>query len=59
MELLDRNLEKGSNYGPPAFRHQRQEIQDAVTCPVETMTGSFINSSDIGQRKSSGITGAL
>lgn len=29
------------------------------TCPVETMTGSVINSRDIGQRKSSGITGAL
>lgn len=29
------------------------------TCPVETITGSFINSREIGQRKSSGITGDL
>ena len=37
----------------------KEQAQGAYTCPVETMTGSFINSSDIGQRKSTGITGAL
>lgn len=41
------------------FRSIKEQGQGAFTCPVETMTGSFINSRDIGQRKSSGKTGAL
>lgn len=35
------------------------EIMIRHTCPVDTMTGSLMISSEIGQRKSTGITGEV